>query len=134
MGMALEKALQPIGITHAQAGVLLTISRKHDATMAELARFMAVTPQAFHHIAITLERRGFIQRVRKADNRKSFYLKLTTEGRQLEKRAEVPLKTEQDKLKNQFTSRELDELYTLLVKFEATFKNTNSAQDAKEQP
>jgi DNA-binding MarR family transcriptional regulator len=134
MGMALEKALQPLGITHSQAGVLLAISRKPDATMAELARFMAVTPQAFHRIAIALERRGFIQRVRKADNQKSFYLKLTTEGKQLEKRAEAPLRAEQDKLKNQFTSRELDELYTLLVKFEATFKNADNAQDAKEQP
>ncbi len=132
MGMAFEKALQPIGVTHAQVGVLLAISRKPDATMAELARFIAVTPQSFHRIAIALERRGLIQRVRKADNQKSYYLRLTTEGKKLEERAEVPLKIVQDKLMSQFTPQELDELYTLLVKFEAAFKNTNNAQEAKE--
>jgi len=38
-----------------------------------------------------------------------------------EERAEVPLKIEQDQVKSQFTPQELDELHTLLVKFEAAF-------------
>jgi hypothetical protein len=59
-------------------------------------------------------------------------IRLTTEGKQREERAEVPLKIEQDKLKSQFTPQELDELHTLLVKFEAAFKNTDNAQEAKE--
>ena len=58
--------------------------------------------------------------------------RLTIEGKQREERAEVPLKIEQDKLKSQFTPQELDELHTLLVKFEAAFKNTDNAQEAKE--
>jgi DNA-binding MarR family transcriptional regulator len=93
---------------------------------------MAVTPQSFYRIAIALERCGLIQRVRKADNQKPFYLRFTTEGKQLEERAEAPLKIVQDKLKSQFTTQELVELYKLLVKFEAAFKNTNNAQEAKE--
>lgn len=131
MGMAFEKALKPIGITHAQVGVLLAISRRPDVTMAELARFIAVTPQSLHRIAVTLEHRGLIQRFHKADNQKSFYLRLTAKGKQLEERAEVPLKAEQDKLKDKFTLQELDGLYTLLVKFEATFKSSATAE-AKE--
>jgi hypothetical protein len=58
--------------------------------------------------------------------------RLTTEGKQREERAEVPLQIEQDKLKSQFTPQELDELHTLLVKFEAAFKNTDNAQETKE--
>jgi len=58
--------------------------------------------------------------------------RLTTEGKQREERAEVPLQIEQEKLKSQFTPQELDELHTLLVKFEAALKHTDNAQEAKE--
>ena len=58
--------------------------------------------------------------------------RLIAEGKQREERAEVPLQMEQDTLKSQFTPQELDELHTLLVKFEAAFKNTDNAQEAKE--
>lgn len=100
--------------------------------MAELARFIAVTPQSFHRTAVVLEQRGLVQRLRKADNQKSFYLTLTTKGKRLNEQAVTLLKAEQDKLKSQFTAQELDELYTLLVKFETTFNDTNNIQKAKE--
>jgi Protein of unknown function (DUF998) len=58
--------------------------------------------------------------------------RFTTEGKQREERAEVPLKMEQDKLKSQFTPQKLDELHTLLVKFAVALKNTDNAQEAKE--
>jgi hypothetical protein len=58
--------------------------------------------------------------------------RLTTEGKQREERAEVPLQIEQDTLKSQFTPQERDEIHTLLVKFEAAFKNTDNAQETKE--
>ena len=51
--------------------------------------------------------------------------RLTTEGKQREERAEVPLKSEQDTLKSQFTPQDLDELHTLLVKFEAALRSNH---------
>jgi hypothetical protein len=59
-------------------------------------------------------------------------IRLTTEGKQLEERAEVPLEIEQDKLKSQFTPQELGELHTLLVKLEAALKSTDNTQVTKE--
>jgi hypothetical protein len=58
--------------------------------------------------------------------------RFTTEGKQREERAEVPLQIEQEKLKSPFTPQELDELHTLLVKVEAALKNPDNAQEAKE--
>ncbi len=58
--------------------------------------------------------------------------RLTTEGMQREEQAEVPLKIEQEKLKSQFTPQELDELHTLLVKFEAALKKKKKKKKAKE--
>ncbi len=59
--------------------------------------------------------------------------RFTTEGKQREERAEVPLQMEQEKVKSQFTPQELDELHTLLVKVEAALKNPDNAQEAKEE-
>lgn len=59
--------------------------------------------------------------------------RLTPEGKQREERTEVPLQSEQEKVKSPFTPQELDELHTLLVKFEAALKNTDNAQEAKEE-
>lgn len=51
--------------------------------------------------------------------------RLTTEGKQREERAEVPLQIEQDTLRSPFTPQDLDELHTLLVKFEAALRSNH---------
>src|SRR5215469_14894853 len=80
MTIMLEKALQPVGVTPSQGGVLLYIDRYTEVTMAKLANIVAITPQTMHRIIISLEQRGLIQRKRKKENKKSFYVSLTLEG------------------------------------------------------
>jgi DNA-binding MarR family transcriptional regulator len=79
-----------------------------------------------HRMVIGLERRGFVKRHRKTDDKKLFYLSLSPSGIQILHQAELILKAEQDVLKKQFEPQELDALYALLQRFEATFKNRNN--------
>lgn len=122
MGVTFDTVLRPLGITASQIGVLLYIDRYPEATMAKLADLAAITPQTMHRLVIGLERHSLIQRNRKSDNKKSYYLSLTLAGTQLLRQAEIILKAEQDVLKEYFQPQELDTLYLLLQKFEAAFQ------------
>jgi len=132
MALVFEAKLRPLDVTTSQASVLLAIDRNPDATMARIARFIAIAPQTLHRIVTGLERRGFVERERKARDQKSFYLSLTPTGIQLLRRAEAVLKTEQDVIKEHFNAQELDTLYTLLRRFETIFQ-TDQGGDASNE-
>lgn len=121
--VALDKSVHPLGLTLAQANVLLFIDRFPLTTMPRLADFAAVTPQAMHRTLIGLERRGFVHRERKEDNEKTFFLSLTPEGRALLRRAEERIKAAQDAAKDQLSQEEIEILQNLLKKYEGAFRS-----------
>jgi DNA-binding MarR family transcriptional regulator len=127
MGTVFDAALRPLGITAAQAGVLLHLDRYPRATMAELSRLAAVTPQTMHRLVVGMERRGLVQRQRLDDDRKSLKVEITGQGAELLGRAEVTLMKEQDALLESFTSPELDQLAGLLDRFERVFSSRQPA-------
>lgn len=91
MGMVLDAAVRPLGIAAAQAGVLLHLDRYPRATMAELSRLAAVTPQTMHRLVVGMERRGLVCRHRLDDDRKSLKVAITGKGADLLGRAELAL-------------------------------------------
>lgn len=133
MGVTFDTVVRPLGITSSQIGVLLYIDRFPEATMAKLADLAAITPQTMQRIIISLERRGLIQRNRKSDNKKSYYISLTLVGAQLLRQAEIILKAEQDVLKEYFQPQELDTLNLLLQKFEAAFQKNRKKGETNER-
>ena len=127
MGTVLDAALRPLGVTAAQAGVLLHLDRYPRATMAELSRLAAVTPQTMHRLVTGMERRGLVRRQRLDDDRKSLKVEVTGQGAELLGRAEVTLMKEQDALLESFTSSELDQLAGLLDRFGRVFSSRQPA-------
>jgi len=123
MGMVLDAALRPLGITAGQAGVLLHLDRYPDATMAELSRLASVTPQTMHRLVVGMERRGLVRRQRLDDDRKSLKVEITGQGAGLLGRAEAALMKEQDALLEGFTSSELDQFAAFLDRFERVFSS-----------
>jgi len=122
LGLLFADALRPLGITAAQVGVLLHLDRFPGVAMPHLVTAVAVTPQTMHRIIISLEKHDWIERRRRADNKKTYYISLTSTGKIMLQRAEAVLKSSQDELKQHFTSKELKTLHDLLQRFEATIK------------
>ncbi len=132
MGKAFTKALRPLRITPAQAGVLLNIDRFPEITMAKVADIAFITPQTMYRIVVGLERRKFVLRNKKEGDRKSFYLSLTPAGKDLLNQAEAILRDEQDVIQQAFSPQEMDTLYALLERFEAAFSKTQKEEDVYE--
>lgn len=123
MGMVLDAALRPLGITAAQAGVLLHLDRYPRATMAELSRLAAVTPQTMHRLVVGMERGGLVRRHRLDDDRKSLKVAITGKGAELLGRAELALMKEQDALLECFTPSELGQFAEFLDRFERVYSS-----------
>jgi DNA-binding MarR family transcriptional regulator len=122
MGMAFAEALRPLGITPAQAGVLILIDRYPDTNMAKLADVASVTPQTMHRIVVGLERRDLVHRNQKAGDRKSVYLSLTPAGADVLDQAETILKAGQEVLGKTFSAQEMGTFLDLLQRFETAFQ------------
>ncbi|MDQ6680789.1 MAG: MarR family transcriptional regulator [Pseudomonadota bacterium] len=84
-----DKRLEPHGLTHAQWGPLLMMSKSGSATVAELARELQMDPGAMTRLLDRLEAKGLCQRVRSTDDRRVVNLALTAEGR--EAAAKIPV-------------------------------------------
>jgi MarR family transcriptional repressor of mepA len=121
MALVFEAKLRPLEVTTSQAVVLLAIDRNPDATMARVARSVAITQHTFQRIVAGLERRGLVVRESRGGEQKSLYLSLTSSGTQLLRRTEAILKAEQDVIREHFDAQELQTLYMLLQRFEAIF-------------
>jgi DNA-binding MarR family transcriptional regulator len=127
MGTVFDSALRPLGITAAQAGVLLHLDRYPEATMAELSRLAAVTPQTMHRLVVGMERRGLVQRRPLGEDRKSLEVAITGQGAELLGRAEVTLMREQEAVLEGFTPSELDQFAGFLDRFERVYSSRLAA-------
>jgi DNA-binding MarR family transcriptional regulator len=121
LGLVFDAALRPIGITAAQAGVLLHLDRYPAATMAELSRLASVTPQTMHRLVVGLERRGFVERRQLGHDRKALEVAVTGQGAIVLRKAEAVLGREQDALLDEFTPAELDQFAEFLARFEGVY-------------
>lgn len=118
---ALGQALDTLGITLAQANVLLFIDRFPRTTMPRVAELAAVTPQAMHRTVVGLERRGWLVRARLPGDEKTFRLSLTPAGRRMLAQAEERVTTVQDRTAGHLDPAEIDQLHDLLRRYEAAF-------------
>lgn len=127
LGVALDAALRPLGITAAQASVLLHLDRYPAVSMAQLARLASVTPQTMHRIVVSLERRGSVQRRHLDGDKKRLEVAITESGAVVLRAAESALRHEQDVVLEQFAPDELTQFAGFLERFERTF-STRSGQ------
>lgn len=123
MDLIFDAVLRPVGITVAQARVLLHLDRYPTATMAELSRLASVTPQTMHRLVVGLERREIVQRQPLDDDKKALKVALTEKGAEVLRQAEVVLKKEQDPVLEHFDLAELDQFLDFLERFEQVYSS-----------
>jgi DNA-binding MarR family transcriptional regulator len=76
----LDRELEPLGITAAQYVVLVRLSKEAVTSSTHLCRDVSYDPGAMTRMIDRLEKKGLVQRVRRADDRRKVDLQLTPEG------------------------------------------------------
>lgn len=82
-----NQVLTPFGLTFNQVSILFVLTgasrQQHDVSMHELSAMLDVSLANTSGLIDRLERDGYVQRVRKADNRRTYYLALTPKGQDM---------------------------------------------------
>jgi MarR family transcriptional regulator, multiple antibiotic resistance protein MarR len=77
----LDQELEPLGITSAQYVVLVRLSEQDVGSASGLCRGVSYDPGAMTRMIDRLEKKGFVRRVRCANDRRKVNLELTAEGK-----------------------------------------------------
>ena len=83
LAKALDEALVPQGITHAQGSILLMLRSGRFDNASQLAREMYIDAAAMTRMVDRLEKRDLIRRLQSPDDRRVSRLQLTTAGTHL---------------------------------------------------
>ncbi|HEY1519340.1 MAG TPA: MarR family transcriptional regulator [Solirubrobacteraceae bacterium] len=78
--IALEAAVEPLGITASQFGVLRLVEVEPGASGADLAHDSMYSPQSTHQMLVTLEAAGLIERRRDPNDRRLRRVYITAAG------------------------------------------------------
>jgi DNA-binding MarR family transcriptional regulator len=78
--IALEAAMEPLGITASQFGVLRLVELQPGASGADLAHDSMYSPQSTHQMLVTLETAGLIERRRDPDDGRLRRVYITAAG------------------------------------------------------
>jgi DNA-binding MarR family transcriptional regulator len=79
---ALDQALEPAGLTADEFAIYSVLRSPATITPSELARWMGAPPTTVSSYVKRLEARGHLTRESNPDDRRSYVLQLTAEGRQ----------------------------------------------------
>ncbi|HEV7309861.1 MarR family winged helix-turn-helix transcriptional regulator [Ensifer sp.] len=85
-----DEALRPLDITNGQFSLLMSLNRPAPPNMGSVAQLLAMDRTTLTAALKPLERRGLVESVPDADDRRSRRLRLTPEGQTLLARA-VPI-------------------------------------------
>lgn len=111
---AVDRELEPTGLTHAQWVPLLKIYTGEASTVAELGRQCDVDAGAMTRTLDRLELKGLLQRVRSSEDRRVVNIELTPEGRAHAKQIPAALCRVQNEHLRGFTTEEWQLLKGLL--------------------
>jgi len=81
MGAAFDAELAPSDITAAQYVILMSLAHGEGPSASDLCKGISYDPGAMTRMLDRLERRGLVRRVPNPDDRRTFHLELTEEGK-----------------------------------------------------
>ena len=111
----LDDLLRPLGLTIHQYTALSVLQRHDDLTSAELARRAFVRPQTMHEMITSLDQRGFINRHRDPDNRRTLLIRLTPKGRAMLETYDQHVQHLQDQMLATLNTRQRHNLHHALT-------------------
>lgn len=85
---ALERTLQPLGLTPAQLALLSVLVHEGTVSSADLAKLSMLSAQSVGGIVQNMERAGWVMRERARDHGRIIWLKLTPTGRRIAAQAQ----------------------------------------------
>lgn len=116
LAKAIDAELAPHDITASQGGVVMMLASGRCATAADLVREMYVDSASMTRMLDRLEKRGLIQRLPSATDRRVINLQLTEDGVNLAERLPALYGNVMDRHLGGFSKDEIGELKTLLRK------------------
>jgi len=111
---AMESGLRDLDITTGQYAALSLLSSMPEASSAQLARSIGVTPQTMTETILAFENRKLITRTRSSEHKRILKISLTGEGRKLLEQCEIRADQIEEKLFAALDSNALELLRTQL--------------------
>ncbi|MFD1860243.1 MarR family transcriptional regulator [Aeromicrobium camelliae] len=84
---AYKPVLEPLGLTHPQYLVMLALWQHDRLGLTELSSTLALDPGTASPLIKRLEQRGYVERLRSANDARSLEITLTEQGRALREQA-----------------------------------------------
>jgi DNA-binding MarR family transcriptional regulator len=85
---AIERAIQPLGVTPAQLSLLSVLVHEGIVSSADLAKLAMMTAQSAGGIVQNMEKAGWVTREKARDHGRIIWLKLTPAGRRIAAQAQ----------------------------------------------
>lgn len=114
--IALETAMEPLGITASQFGVLRLVEIQPGASGADLAHDSMHSPQSTHQMLVTLETAGLIERRRDPNDRRLRRVYITSTGAQTLTEAHRRAITIEERMVTGLTERQRRDFSSWLVR------------------
>ena len=118
-----EETLKPLRITFPQFGALLRLSFQDNITQKELSGIMDTDTTTIMVICDSLEKKGFLKRMKDPSDRRVNRLVLTEEGKNIITKAYPLMLKRYEFFVNAISKKELDEITPILEKLYRSIKS-----------
>ena len=124
-----SERLEPLGLSPRAWGVLSTLVESGPLTQIELAAATSTDRTAMTYLLDELEERGLLERRRNPEDRRSYLINLTSQGRRTQRGAAAELAKQADFLLQPLAAAERKQLIDALTRI-ADHWETHTAPDA----
>ncbi len=127
-----SERLEPLGLTPRAWGVLSTLVESGPLTQIELATATATDRTAMVYLLDELEQQGLVERMPNPDDRRSYLIHLTPQGKEIQTKAAAGLAKQADTLLKPLSAAERQELIDLLARVADHWEELSADSDRVE--
>lgn len=110
-------------VTPGQLAILFLLKEKNPQTMTELSLKLETDNSAITRAIDRMEKSGLVLRNNNLKDRREYYLTITDEGISETERVKKVISVINNKIENEFSSKELDDFKKTLLKMYTLFKD-----------
>ena len=110
-----------VSITPAQSAILFLLKRKDGQTMSELTQELSIDNSTLTGLVDRLERSGFVRRNASTADRRLSHVYITGSGHDEIERAKAVIRRVNDRIREDFTEREVESFKKILKSFFVRF-------------
>ncbi len=118
LSVYLESRTRDLGVSPIEGHVLTYLRSYAPASIRDLVRVFGIKQSTFTSLLDRLERDGFVRRTINAEDRRSFMIHITGEGRELAERLNRLLKTLEDEIRGRVDGRDVKGFHAVMAAVE----------------